>query len=345
MLARTRDRLLDALKQAFFRCAPRAWVNAFLRRRLPRTAILEATSACNLDCPLCPTHWLPRHGRYLAAEIVADVLDACAGSLRSVCFHIQGEPTLHPELFDFVRRCSAAGIESWFGTNGMLLDRHLDELFRSGLGVISIDIDGADAADYVKYRRRGDFERVVANVKALVAEKRRRGSTKPLIRVQTIMFTYNEEREAEVAALHASLGADRCIRKRPSYFHDVEVGKRQGLVIEPRVQRRADAAAADFLRLVEPDRTGSKYSRPRSIDERLLLRNRAICPQLEKLNVLCDGRVVACCMDGFGMTTFGDLRRERFRDVWRGARHRELIERFQRRSLGLCETCTLSTLD
>lgn len=334
-------RIARALKRALYRCAPNSLLNWLVRRRLPRIAILEATTACNLECPLCPTHYVPRGSRFLTASEVQNVIDSSRGALETVCFHIQGEPTVHPELFDFVRRCTAAGVKSWFGTNGMHLDRHLDDIFEAGLDVISIDIDGANAEDYQKYRRRGDFDRVVSNTRALIEEKRRRGSKKPFIQVQTIMFTYNEEREDEIAEFHASFGADRTLMKRPSYFHDIEEGKRKGLVITERAQQKADEGARDFLTLVDPEREGSKYSRPKVVREEDLLRNQRLCPQLEKASVLSDGRVVACCMDGIGMTEYGVLKQQEFREIWRGERHREVLRAFLERRLGICETCTL----
>ena len=327
-------------RAALYRLVPDRLLSFIVRRRMPRGANLEATTECNLECPLCPTHYVPRSARFLAAAQVQDVVDSCAGSLREVCFHIQGEPTVHPDLFGLVRRCAAAGVESWFGTNGMFLHRHQSQIFESGLHGLSIDIDGANAEDYQKYRKRGDFDKVVANVKALVAEKRRRGSDKPVIQVQTIMFSYNEANQEAVEDFLAGLGADRTLLKRPSYAHDIEYGKRMGLEIDSATQAKADRAAAEFLAHIEPVGADSRFERSNN-GHATLYRERRMCPQLERASVLADGRVVACCMDALGMTTFGDLNDESFADIWRGERHRTVIDQFLNRTLNVCEMCTL----
>lgn len=309
---------------------------------MPSQAVLEATTACNLECPLCPTHYVPRRSKFLDLDQVKELLRACGSKLKGVCFHIQGEPTLHPRLFELVGHCHEQGVLTTFGTNGMTLGRNLDAVFESGLDCISIDIDGVNAEDYGKYRKRGDFQRVVQNTRALIEERQRRGLAKPTIKLQTIMFTYNEDKERAVVEFLDSFGADQTVLKSPSYFHDIEVGKRHGMQISEAVQGRADRAAAQFLELVDERDESRKYARPRVQDQRRLYRNKPLCPQLRRGTVLSDGRVVACCMDGIGMTTFGDLGKQSFTDIWRGKRHREVVERFLERRLELCKTCTLA---
>ena len=337
---------LKAMLRPLLRYVPDRLLVGAVCRVSPRSAILEATTACNLDCPLCATHWIPRRTRFLERGVVDRFLASTRGSLRSVCFHLQGEPLVHPELFDFVEACTEQGIETSFGTNGMLLHRYADRIFESGLTEISIDIDGVDAEDYDRYRKGGDFERVVRNVNELVATKRQRATTRPRIHVQTIMFSYNEDREAEVDRFLARFGADHVRKKAPSYFHDIERGKELGMRIRPDVQQRADRRAGEFLDGVDTSRE-RRWSRER--DEApdgpgvsQPFRERRLCPQLRRATVLADGRVVACCMDALGTTEFGNLKDRPFGQIWRGKRHRRVLESFLEHRLDICKTCTLS---
>jgi MoaA/NifB/PqqE/SkfB family radical SAM enzyme len=330
------SRAKQALKRLLYAVLPRRALVALVRRKPPRFATLEATITCNLSCPLCVTHVMPRGHRHLSPEHVADVVAGARGRLRFASFHLMGEPLLNPEIFALVRICRAAGVWTMFSTNGMRLDRHLDEILDSGLDKISIAIDGADAADYARYRVGGDFDTVLRNVRALVAAKARRGARTPVIQLQTIMFSYNEDREAEVRALLAGLGADEIELKRPSYFHDVSVARGYGLEAET---ARWTADARRFLAGVDRD-PSRRWLRANAGGR--LFRDLPMCPQLERAAVLSDGRVVACCMDAMGVTAFGDLHRERFADVWRGPARRALLERFVRRELDLCRLCTLS---
>ncbi len=46
-------------------------------------------------------------------------------------------------------------------------------------------------------------------------------------------------------------------------------------------------------------------------------------------------------MDGIGMTEYGELKQQTFREIWRGPRHQEVLQAFLERRLSICETCTL----
>ncbi len=320
--------LKEALKARIYALLPDAWLSSLVRRKLPKLATLEVTTACNLHCPLCFTHEHERSERMLKEEHVESVLSACGKRLKFVCFHMQGEPMVHRQLFEFVRRCASTGIGTGFSSNGMLIDRYLSEIFDSGLSYLSVAIDGCDAEDYDKYRQGGDFERVVGGVRKLVSERKSRGLDHPTLQVQAIMFPYNEDREQELCAFLDSLGADDVRLKNPTY------GAR-GSDIELSPQSLA------FLELTGADREERKYARPRSQSGELF-RNKRICPLLERAAVLSDGRIVACCMDSLGMTCFGDLNEESFADAWRGPRHQQLLDDFMGDGLELCSHCNLS---
>lgn len=310
------------VKHALFRGLPAPMVNALVRFKLPSSAQVEVTTACNLRCPLCTTHDTPRGARHLAHDQVARVVQGCGRRLKLISFHLLGEPLLNRGLFDFVRTCEQAGVRTTFSTNGMLLHRHIDEILDSGLEYISVAIDGANAEDYARYRLGGDFDTVVRNIRMLVEARRARGSAFPQIQVQMVMFSYNEDNEAEARAFLDGLGADVVSLKRPAY-----------------VARPTEAAQA-FWAQVDHENAERRFARPTQRPERLY-RNQPMCPQLERATVLSDGSVVACCLDARGETAFGNLHDSTFEAIWHGEEHRRVLERFQRRELSTCAYCTL----
>ena len=315
-------RTLRLAKLAAFRLLPARAVNALMRWNLPHSAQLEVTTACNLHCPLCTTHDTARGISRLSLENVKDVVRGCGKSLKVVSLHVLGEPLMHKELFDFIRHCASHGVNTTFSTNGMLLGRHVEDVLDSGLSLISIAIDGADQADYAKYRLGGDFDTVVRNARALVEAKRARGASQPVIQVQMVMFSYNEDREAEARAFLESLGADVVSLKRPAYLAP------------------ASPSARSFWDKVDMRDEGRRWTRPVTSAARLY-RNQRVCPQLERATILSDGSVVACCIDAEGNTAFGNLNRQDFRSIWRGEEHRRVIEKFMRHELQPCHFCTL----
>jgi MoaA/NifB/PqqE/SkfB family radical SAM enzyme len=212
----------------------------------------------------------------------------------------------------------------------MLLHRHLDAILDSGLSHLSIAIDGITPQDYSRYRVGGDLDTVLRNVKALLAARAERGAVKPVVQVRMIMFSYNEDQEAKARAFLDSLGADVVSLKRPSY---------EG-------PRTPEAQAF----LAQVDRGGESGGRPRRFarpdgDPALLFRNQRLCPQLERPTVLSDGSLVACGVDGQGLSAYGNLNDAPFRALWRGPAHRELIRSFLRGDLAPCQHCTLTDRD
>jgi MoaA/NifB/PqqE/SkfB family radical SAM enzyme len=321
------SRLRRALRQLYYALLPDWLLVRLTCLKLPRSATLEVTTACNLRCPLCPTHDTSRGGRQLGPDAVANVVAGCGPRLKVASFHVLGEPLLNRELFALVRHCEDHGVRTSFSTNGMLLHRHLDAILDSGLSHLSIAIDGVTPQDYARYRVGGDLDTVLDNVRALLAARAARGASRPVVQVRMIMFSYNEDQESRARAFLESLGADAVSLKRPSYAG-------------PRTD-----AARDFLAQV--DRGGEtggrarRWARP-DVDPALLFRNRRLCPQLERPTVLADGKLVACGVDAQGESAYGNVNASPFRELWRSAAHRRIVRSFLRRELAPCARCTLT---
>jgi len=327
----------NTLKGWAYVVAPDPLLNWIIRSKMPKTGQLEATTACNLDCPLCGTHFVPRKTRNLTMAHVDNVVDACGKRMKSVCFHLMGEPLLNPEIFKLVKRCSDQGIETSFGTNGMLIDHFSNEIIDSGLSFLSVAIDGANEEDYEKYRIRGKFDKVVKNTKSFLAEKKRRGAKYPVVQVQTVMFSYNEDKEDQVDEFLAEFDCEGTAKKKPNYTFDLDAGREKGLEIKDKYYD----ASATFLEKVDTDPVKYQHARPEETSKELF-RNMRMCPQLEKVTALSDGRIVACCIDSMGLSTFGNLNDDDFKRIWRSDAHKTIIDRFLKRELDVCEYCTLN---
>ena len=89
--------------------------------------VVPITSACNLDCPICYTVNKNESAYRLSKEEMAKILQhlvADHDELDIINF-TGGEPTMHPELPEFLKMCREAGIRRLtISTNGLKL---LDE--------------------------------------------------------------------------------------------------------------------------------------------------------------------------------------------------------------------------
>ena len=97
-------------------------------------------------------------------------------------------------------------------TNGLAFgEDQVRRLVRSGIDEVTFSIDGATPESYAIYRKRGDFEKAIRNLRWAADEKRATGSDLPFLNWRYILFTHNDS-DAEMAqarAMAAEIGVDR----------------------------------------------------------------------------------------------------------------------------------------
>lgn len=127
--------------------------------------IIEVNQACNLDCPLCfagsGTHFAQDGWQLTRAQVefMLDSFVAAEGNPEVIQFS-GGEPTLHPQIIDFVELAQAKGISYvMINTNGIKIardDRLLAELARVK-PQIYLQFDGFEPSTNLALRGRADL--------------------------------------------------------------------------------------------------------------------------------------------------------------------------------------------
>lgn len=130
--------------------------------------IIEVNSACNMDCPLCFSTAGP--GFSLTLEEVEAMLDDFVRTegVPEVVQFSGGEPTIHPQILDFVRAAKARGIRFvMINTNGKRIAR--DEAFVEQLAELQpafyFQFDGFDRRTALTLR--GEANIVEERIRAL----------------------------------------------------------------------------------------------------------------------------------------------------------------------------------
>ncbi len=86
--------------------------------------VIPITSSCNLDCPICYTVNNNDNAHYLSKEAMQKIIDHLLEDHQEldIINFTGGEPTLHPQLPEFLEMCRAAGIRRLtISTNGLKL--------------------------------------------------------------------------------------------------------------------------------------------------------------------------------------------------------------------------------
>jgi Radical SAM superfamily len=186
---------------------------------LPSQLYIECTAACNISCNqacCAPETGISRtrQAGMLDFDLFTRVIDEAGPSLARVDFFNYGEAFLHKRALDMVEYIKSRHphVYLYTSTNGTALTEDgARRLARSGIDEVTFSIDGATPDSYVKYRQRGDFNKAIRNLTALMDEKRAKGLDVPFVNWRYILFTHNDsDDEMELARKTAAeIGVDR----------------------------------------------------------------------------------------------------------------------------------------
>ena len=160
---------------------------------------LEASSVCQLKCPLCPTGMgINKKGvvgwGFLNLENFKKFVDENP-KIKNVEISNYGEIFLNPLLGEILRYAYEKGISLSAGTGAnfnFIREDILEALVKYQFKRFNIALDGASQETYQIYRKGGDFNNVIKNIKRLNYYKEKYNSKFPIITWQFVIFGHNE---------------------------------------------------------------------------------------------------------------------------------------------------------
>lgn len=164
--------------------------------QLPYSIDLRPIGACNLRCPFC---FGPRHERAtMARSVVLPLLRLFAEWGTRVVVISGGEPTLLPDLPEYIRAIRTYGMRPVLSTNGILLPALLGDLLPN-LDWIALPVDAADES-VNQALRLGSAADYLANTICLI---RRIRSEYPKVGVKlgTVVTRLNRSAVASIPSL------------------------------------------------------------------------------------------------------------------------------------------------
>ena len=254
--------------------------------RHPATSIrLEASTACQLRCPCCPT----ARGEirdalgsgFLTLDRFRDLVDG--SGVEHVELANWGEVLLNPHLPGILEHAARTHVRLTIdgGANLNHLPPPLAEaLVAHRLYRITCAIDGATQETYAIYRRGGDLAQVLANIDAINAAKARHRSPFPILRWQFVIFGHNEHEIPAAQAMAQARGME--IVFKLNWEEDYSPVRDPDLV---KARTGLDAAS----RTEHHQLHGERY------------RQKLCCVQLWNMPAVnWDGRVLGCSVNRWG---------------------------------------------
>jgi pyruvate-formate lyase-activating enzyme len=238
--ARSRWRILKRHVQAFVRHATARRLANFLlaesERLLKRECAasrpyllkIEPSNICNMHCPYChdgrsaPGPGQRPYGRMDLARF-SRLLDDTAPWLFKINLYGFGEPFLFPETCDMIRLAADRNIGVAVSSNMQLDDPGLAErIVACGLETLIVSIHGASQATCARFMGGGSLDLALANVRAVLAARKRTGARHPYVDWQYCLTGFNAGEMEAARRLAEALGVDQIRFIRPSVPADAD---------------------------------------------------------------------------------------------------------------------------
>ncbi len=270
---------------------------------------VEITNICNRQCSFCPgTVRPPRRMSMAEFETVTDRL---RGVTEYLYYHVMGEPLTHPLLPDFIRHAKAQGFRSAITTNGTLLPTRGRALIEAGVYKVNISVHSFEEGDSAA--RDAYLDGILDFAEAASA----RG-------VLVVLRLWNLDEQGR------PLGGDNdhTLARLRERFPDEGNTPWKHSARGARLKDKLHLEYGD--RFEWPDMAAAQQG------------DQVFCYGLkDHFAILCDGRVVPCCLDREGAITLGNLFDTPITTILTSDRAMRMREGFCRRQATeeLCRRC------
>lgn len=173
----------------------------------PRRLVFELTNACNLNCIMCGRNAVKFTPTFFKLDWL-EKFSPIMNKVEEVSLFGWGEPTVHPQFAEILAWLDKYPVRKYFCTNGMRLGDLKDDIFSHHVDIIAISLDGARADTNNKIRRGGNFDKIINNLKAIVAEKKRRGLDRPYMNFVFCAMTTNYKELPDLVRVAAEIGLE-----------------------------------------------------------------------------------------------------------------------------------------
>ena len=263
---------------------------------------VEITTRCNRSCTFCPGTKRPL--TQLSMDEFRCIVEKLKGVTKYLYLHVMGEPLTHPLLPEFIRYATEQGFFVSITTNGTLLRKRKKDLLESGVYKVNISIHSFEEGSNEEYQS------YISDCIRFADEASRCG-------ILTVLRLWNK-------GYDSGRNTDTLARLK-SYFSEEEWKQgSKGARIRDKLHLEY-GERFEWPDIEKEDRGSSVY-----------------CYGLkDHFAVLCDGRVIPCCLDREGEITLGNIFTQSPEEILSSERAICMKQGFQNRRAveELCRKC------
>jgi len=185
----------------------------------PYGLVVDPANGCNLHCPSC-VHSLSQTefdwpNGLLTDESYNNFLNIYAPYACYVFLYNYGEPFLNPLTPAFIKKSKDYLLNVIISSNLSIPHLNCRSIVESRLDTLIVSLDGASQEVYSKYRRNGNIDIVFDNIRSLVSEKEKTGSTRPYIIWQYLVFEHNSHEINKAKKIASDIGVNELYLAKP----------------------------------------------------------------------------------------------------------------------------------
>lgn len=274
---------------------------------------IEVSNICNLQCSFCPEVMRPK--KLMELDLFENIIRQAAPLTELVCFHLMGDPLVHPKLEDMIRICQENDARIFLVTNGVLLrDKQSDLLLDPQFHQVNFSLhsfpDNFPEKDPTPY-----LEKIFRFTEQALFHR-------PELYINFRLWNLdapNGKNEKNILMLRRIEE-----RFRWSAPKQVDVTQDKSIKIQNRLYLHFD----------------TEFTWP-SLDLPVLGTQGRCYGLKSHIGILVDGTVVPCCLDKEGAIPLGNINVQPLESIIQGDRAMAMLRGFQNRKLveDLCQRC------
>ena len=308
----------------------------------PIEASIDPTYKCNVDCIWCNSQRILHNrellGKAMPPEHLLKLVDFLVDwGVRGFCYAGGGDPTLHPYLWEAMRRATAAGRKNAIISNGIAIDTfEKQETLAKCCRWVGISLDAGTPELFAKVKRTApsNFEKVLDNVRSMVQIIKQNGYRCD-VAIKYLVHPSNAHEIAKACAIARDLGVAH-FHARPAASENIE-GLGEALdfpmdVINEQLAQCLEMQTEDFKTFGVRHKFSNSFNLKNNF-------SRCLSAPLA-IQLGADGNVYFCVdwrgsKDHILCTHYPDP--EQIRAVWSSPEH---VERMRRVVVETCPRCT-----
>ena len=280
---------------------------------------IELTNYCNINCYMCPvgTRAMRRPRGFMSMDTVAKICSELANSsIQGVRLIRWGEPTMHPQFLEILKKLKETGKLVHFNTNGTLLNpESIQTIIDLEIDSVKFSFQGVDKESYEEMRYGSSWEKLMENIQ--IMNRLRDSREKPYIQISTTITSETKEQ------------IDAFIENMTPLCDYINIGRTEMCHLDVEKMNISKERKEKSLQLKERESMHKQHL--------------TVCPEVyDKLSVNWDGTVTACCGDYDNTMVVGNLGEESLGMIYCGEKLREIrriISRDAYDEIPLCRMC------